>query len=180
MRCLSSALARSLPSWLRVGCWGLCKHGLFLPNQPCPPRRTRFKGVYGPGTTRDAARPTEPEAAQTLLGPMGSTGPGENKASVAFLSKDALGLRLVPEHSLGLPNAASRSEFCAAAETATSGVPPELAKGGLLGPVQTRPFPAKSAISPKENMFGVGFWPRSAPTKQQGQGARGNPEPPWP
>ena len=96
MRCLSSALSRSLPSWLRVGCWGLCKHGLFLPNQPCPPRRTCFKGVYGPGTTRYAARPTEPEAAQTILGPMGSRGSGENKASVAFLSKDALGLRLLP------------------------------------------------------------------------------------
>ena len=47
-------------------------------------------------TTSQAAVPKEPEAAQTLLGTMGSTGPGENKASVAFLSKDALGLRLLP------------------------------------------------------------------------------------
>ena len=47
-------------------------------------------------TTRQEERPTELEAAQTLLGTMGSTGPGENKASVAFLSKDALGLRLLP------------------------------------------------------------------------------------
>ena len=172
MRCLSSALARSLPSWLRVGCWGLCKHGLFLPNQPCPPRRTRFKGVYGPGTTRDAARPTEPEAAQTLLGTMGSTGPGENKASVAFLSKDALGLRLVPEHSLGSQNAASRSEFCALSETDFRGVPPELAKGGLLGLVQTRRFPSKSAFTPKENIFGVGLWPRRPPAKQQRPGSQ--------
>ena len=36
MRCLSSALARSLPSWLRVGCWGLCKQGLFMPTQHSP------------------------------------------------------------------------------------------------------------------------------------------------
>ena len=86
----------------------------------------------------------------------GSTGPGENKASVAFLSKDALGLRLVPEHSLGLQNAASRSEFCALSETDFRGVPPELAKGGLLGLVQTRRFPSKSAFTPKENIFGVG------------------------
>ena len=99
MRCLSSALARSLPSWLRVGCWGLCKHGLFLPNQPCPPRRTRFKGVYGPGTTPDAARPTEPETSQAILSPVGNIRPRENNASLACLSKDALGLRLVPEHS---------------------------------------------------------------------------------
>ena len=47
-------------------------------------------------TTRKAAAPMEPAAAQTLLGSMGSIGPGENWASVAFLSKDASGLRLVP------------------------------------------------------------------------------------
>ena len=46
--------------------------------------------------TCEAAAPTEPEASQTLLGPMGSIGPGENQARIAFLSKDALGLRLVP------------------------------------------------------------------------------------
>ena len=119
-----------------------------------------------------AAVPMEPEAAQTLLGTMGSTGPGENKASVAFLSKDALGLRLVPEHSLGLQNAASRSEFCALSETDFRGVPPELAKGGLLGLVQTRRFPSKSAFTPKENIFGVGLWPRRPPAKQQRPGSQ--------
>ena len=39
----------------------------------------------------------EPEAAQTILGPWGTTGPGENSASVASLSKDALGLWFVPQ-----------------------------------------------------------------------------------
>ena len=126
-----------------------------------------WSGFNAEETTRHAARPTEPEAAQTLRGTMGSTGPGENKASVAFLSKDALGLRLVPEHSLGSQNAASRSEFCALSETDFRGVPPELAKGGLLGLVQTRRFPSKSAFTPKENIFGVGLWPRRPPAKQQ-------------
>ena len=46
-------------------------------------------------TTSQAAVPTEPEAAQTLLGPMGSIGLWEKQASVAFLSKDAMGLRFV-------------------------------------------------------------------------------------
>ena len=53
-------------------------------------------------------------------------------------------------------------------EINTSWVSPQLAKGGLLGPVQTRTFPAKSAFSLKENMFGVGFRRRRPPTKQQG------------
>ena len=47
-------------------------------------------------TTSQAAVPTEPEAAQSLLGPMGSLGLGENWASAAILSQDALGLRFVP------------------------------------------------------------------------------------
>ena len=47
-------------------------------------------------TTSHAAVPTEPEAAQSLLGRMGSLVLGENKASAAILSQDALGLRFVP------------------------------------------------------------------------------------
>ena len=47
-------------------------------------------------TTSPAAVPTEPEAAQPLLGPMGSLGLGENKASAGILSQAALGLRFVP------------------------------------------------------------------------------------
>ena len=47
-------------------------------------------------STSQAAVPKEPEAAQTLLGPMGSRGLGEKEASVAILSQAALGLRFVP------------------------------------------------------------------------------------
>ena len=47
-------------------------------------------------TTSQAAVPTEPEAAQTLLGLMVSIGLGENQASAAILSQEALGLRFVP------------------------------------------------------------------------------------
>ena len=47
-------------------------------------------------TTNQASEPREPEAAQTLLGPMGSIGLGEKCAIAAFLWKDPLVLRLVP------------------------------------------------------------------------------------
>ena len=57
-------------------------------------------------TTSQAAVPTEPEAVQSLLGPMGSLVLGENKGSAAILSQDALGLRFFPEHSFPLQNAA--------------------------------------------------------------------------
>ena len=67
-------------------------------------------------TTRQAEVPKEPEAAQTLLGPMRGIGLEEKMASVAFPSKDALGLRFVPEHSFPLQNAAPRSAFGAVSE----------------------------------------------------------------
>ena len=42
-------------------------------------------------TTSQGAVPTESEAAQTLLGPMGSLGLGENEASAVILSQETLG-----------------------------------------------------------------------------------------
>ena len=42
-------------------------------------------------TTSQAAVPTEPEAAQTFRGPMGSLGLDENQASAAIVSQAALG-----------------------------------------------------------------------------------------
>ena len=81
------------------------------------------------------------------------------------------------EHSLDWQNAASRSAVCAESEIGPIWVPPELAKGGLLGPVQTRPFPAKSAFPAKEKMFGIGFRPRRPPAKQQGPRSLRQPRP---
>ena len=75
-------------------------------------------------TSSQAAVPREPEAAQTLLGPTRSIGLGEKHASVAFLSKDALGLRFVPEHSFPLQNAAPRSEITAGSKIGPRWVPP--------------------------------------------------------
>ena len=75
-------------------------------------------------TTRQAAMPTEPEAAQTLLGLVGRMGLGEKQASAAILSQEALGLRFVPEHSFPLQNAAPRSVFCAVSELGPRWVPP--------------------------------------------------------
>ena len=49
----------------------------------------------GPATTSKAPVHREQEAAQNLLVPMPSNGLGEKPESAAFLSKDALGLRLV-------------------------------------------------------------------------------------
>ena len=75
-------------------------------------------------TTSQAAVPSEPEAAQSLLGPMGSLGRGENEASAAILNQDALGLRFEPENSFPLQNAAPRSAFGAVSEIGPRWGPP--------------------------------------------------------
>jgi len=41
--------AQTLLGWLIVGGWGLCKQGLFMPNQPSPRRRTRLELVSSCG-----------------------------------------------------------------------------------------------------------------------------------
>ena len=66
-----------------------------------------------------------------------------------------------------MQNAAPRSELCTVAEIGPPRVPPKVANGELMAPVQTRPFHAQSAFSPKENPFGVGFKLRRTPAKQQ-------------
>ena len=103
---------------------------------------------------------------KTLLGPMGSLGLGENEGSAAILSQATLGLRYVPRAQFPLQNAAPRSTFGAVSEIGPRWVPPWLAMGRLLGQVQAMPFHAKSAVSAKENTFGVGFQLRSPPAKQ--------------
>ena len=64
-------------------------------------------------TTSQAAVPKEPEAAQTLLGPMGSRGLGEKEASVAILSQAARGLRFVPRAQFPFAECSSyKCELC--------------------------------------------------------------------
>ena len=60
-------------------------------------------------TTSKALVHTEQEAAQTLLRPMGSTVLGEKKASLIFLSKHVLGLRLLPLGEFNLLESIPRS-----------------------------------------------------------------------
>ena len=67
-----------------------------MQNQPSQEGEDIWSGFQATETTRQAAGPTEPEAAQTLLGPKGSGGLGDNEACVAFLSEASLGLRLLP------------------------------------------------------------------------------------
>ena len=64
-------------------------------------------------TTSQAAVPTEPEAAQTFLGPMGSLGLGEKLASAAMLNQAALGLRFVPRAQFPFAECSSyKCELC--------------------------------------------------------------------
>ena len=93
--CLRPILGGSLPSWLRVGCLGLCKQGVFLPNQPSPRRRTSLEWVYGHGDHPPSSRDHGARGSQDPPWPMRRNGLSETWTTIAFLSKEALGLRLV-------------------------------------------------------------------------------------
>ena len=67
------ALSGSLPSWLRMRCWGLYTQSIFRTNLHTSRRRARLELVSAPVTTSKALLHTEQKAAHTLLGPMGST-----------------------------------------------------------------------------------------------------------
>ncbi len=67
-----------------------------MPNLGFPWRPNIWSGFEAQETTSKPAVPREQEAAQTLFALFEKRGIGEKKASVAFLSKDALGLWFVP------------------------------------------------------------------------------------
>ena len=71
------AQGRSIPSWLRVGGWGLCKQGLSMQIHLLPEGEPVWSWFQAQETTRTSAVPTEPEAAQGLHGPRGKTELGE-------------------------------------------------------------------------------------------------------
>ena len=128
-----------------------------MQNQPSPRRRTRLELVtssreYQPNRSVQGAR-----GSPDYPWPNGDHGLCQKKASAAFLSKDALGLRFVTEAQFPLQKAAPRISFCAVSKMGPMLLPHELAKCGDLGTVDTRPFQAPSVFSLKESKFGVGF-----------------------
>ena len=105
---LRLALFGDLPRWLIVDCRGQCTQGIFMPNQPSHQRRTRLEWISGSGEHQPSSSAHGARGSQNLHGPMGSRGLGEKKASVAFLSKNALGLHFVPRGECTFPECSSQ------------------------------------------------------------------------
>ena len=131
-------------------------------------------------TTSQAAVPTEPEAAQTLLGLMGRMGLGEKQASAAILSQEALGLRFVPRAQFPFAECSSSKRVLGRLEVSPRCVPPNLAIALLLGPVQQGFFmrnqPSSRRRTRSELVSSCGHHQPSS----SAHGARGSPAPPWP
>ena len=100
--------------------------------------------------------------------PMRRRGLGENWTTIAFLSKEALGLRLVPEHSFGSQNVAFRSAFFAVSEIRPSWVPPQLAKWGVAGACANQAFYCRITILPEGEH--VWCWSQATETTHQAAG----------
>ena len=71
-------LGGSLPSWLWGVAWASAHWAFSGKISLLPEGEDVWRWFPAAETTSQAAVPTEPEAAQTLLGPLGSRGLGEN------------------------------------------------------------------------------------------------------
>ncbi|RKM63557.1 hypothetical protein C0984_19450 [Clostridioides difficile] len=61
-----------------MGCWACANKAFSCPVRLLPEGEHVWIWFQPPENTSQAAVPTEPEAAQSLLGPRGTTGLGEN------------------------------------------------------------------------------------------------------
>ena len=108
---------------------------------------------------------------------METRGLGEKKASVALLSKGALGLWFVPRGESTFPECSSLNRVLSHGFDVGSVLCSQAGSRGLLGPASRMHFLADSCISTKGNTFGVGFNLRRPPAKQQGPGSQRQPGP---
>ena len=90
---------------------------------------------------------------------------GEKKASVALLSKGALGLWFVPRRDSSIQEYSSLHRVWIGALDVVSVLRSLAISAGLMGPTPRRHFPANSCLSKKEKTFGVGFQLRRPPAK---------------
>ena len=112
-----------------------------------------------------------------LLWPLETRVLGEKKASVALLSKGALGLWFVPRRESSIPEYSSLHRVWIGALDVVSGLRSLAISAALMGPKPRRHFPANFCLSRKANTFGVGFKLRRPPAKQQGPGSQRQPRP---
>ena len=84
---------------------------------------------------------------------------------------------MFPEPSFPLKKAAPSGAFLAVSELGPRWGPPELDRGGWLGPVHTGLIQATSAFSAKEKTFGVGVQLQRPPAKQQCPRSQRQPRP---
>ena len=96
-----------LSSWLRGDCCGLRPEGIFLPTPASPRRRTRSEWVSSSGDHEQRSRAQGARGNPDPLCPLETSRLGEKKASVALLSKGALGLWFVPRGESTFPECSS-------------------------------------------------------------------------
>ena len=112
---LRCGLGAELPSWFPEGCWGLRPEGIFLATPASLQRRTRLECVSTSGDQKKSSRAQGARGSPDPLWPMETRGLGENKASVALLSKGALGLWFVPRGESTFPECSTLNGVCSGA-----------------------------------------------------------------
>ena len=106
-RSLRCVLGAEVPSSLWGDGWLLGPEDIFLPSPASPRRRTRLARASSSRYYHKSSRGQGARGSPDPLWPMDTRGLGEKKASVAFLSKGALGLWFFPQRESTFPECSS-------------------------------------------------------------------------
>ena len=166
---MSEIATRGIPPELaKAGLLGPVQTRPFPAKSPFSRRRTRLEWVSGHGDHPPSSRDHGARGSQDPPWPMRRNGLSETWTTIAFLSKEALGLRLVPEHSFGSQNVAFQSAFFAVSEIRPSWVPPQLAKWGVAGACANQAFYCRITFLPEGEQ--VWCWSQATETTHQAAG----------
>ena len=100
-------LRDEVPSWLWEDSWGLRPECIFLPTPASSRRGRHLEWISSSGDHQQSSRPQGARGSPEPLWPMENRDLGENKASVALLSKGALGLWFIPRGVSTFPECSS-------------------------------------------------------------------------
>ena len=104
-----SGLGAEVPSWLWEDSWGLRPECIFLPTPASSRRGRHLEWISSSGDHQQSSRAQGARGSPDPLCSMETRGLGEKKASVALLSKGALGLWFAPRGESTFPECSSQN-----------------------------------------------------------------------
>ena len=163
---LRRGLCPERPSWLRGHGWGLGVEGLRASNPTSPRRRTHGDWVTRAGEPQQSSRAQGARGSPAPLCPLESGGRGAKTASIAFLSRGAMGLLFAARGDFPLAECSCQKIVWGRRCDGASALSGRAGSSGIAGAWAQKASRAQSCFPTKENPWGVGFGRKTPPAKQ--------------